>query len=189
MIAPWAGARSTAWLPQPPAIALGEADALLDDRVEDRADDVERAVDVRPGVEDEDPHAALGRDLDRVVLVLVGDAVEDDEVGRRARLRSPSRSRPARFCAPRYHSLWTRATSSSTLGRPPFGLDDDHPEHAVGDVVQRRGRAAVVHPDAGVVGGEGVGERLARLRSRPSGGSSRSGWRGSRSSGSSRPGW
>ena len=44
-----------------------------------------RAVDVRPGVEDEDPHAALGRDLDRVVLVLVGDAVEDDEVGGRRR--------------------------------------------------------------------------------------------------------
>src|SRR6187551_3194777 len=56
---------------RPAGVALRELDALLGDRVEDRADDVIRAVDVRPSVEDKDPHAALGRDLDRVVLVLV----------------------------------------------------------------------------------------------------------------------
>ena len=36
-------------------VAASQLDPLLDDRVEDRADDVERAVDVRAGVEDEDP--------------------------------------------------------------------------------------------------------------------------------------
>ena len=36
-------------------------------------------------------------------------------------------------------------------------LDDDHAEHAVGDVQQRGRRAAVVHPHAGVVGRERVG--------------------------------
>ncbi len=39
-------------------------------------------------------------------------------------------------------------------GRQPLlRLDDDHAVHAVGDVVQGRRGAAVVHPDAGVVGG------------------------------------
>ena len=84
-IAPWAGDRSTACEPQLPALPCGQPDALLDDRVEDRADDVERAVDARPGVEHEDAHPLAGRDLERRVDVLVGDAVEDDEVGRRAR--------------------------------------------------------------------------------------------------------
>jgi hypothetical protein len=39
-----------------------------------------------------------------------------------------------------------------------FGFHDDHAEHAVGDVVQDRRGAAVVHPDAGTVGGELVDE-------------------------------
>ena len=42
-------------------------------------------------------------------------------------------------------------------------VDDDGAEHAVADVVQRRRRAAVVHPDPGVLGLELVDEGLARL--------------------------
>ena len=76
---------------------------------------------VRPGVEDEDPDALAGPDLERGVLVLVGDAVEDDEVGRRGRGRSPSSRSAGSPCGPRYHSLWTSANSLSTWGRPSFG--------------------------------------------------------------------
>ena len=46
--------------------------------------------------------------------------------------------------------------------QPAFGFDDDHAEHPVGDVVQHRLGAAVVHPHPGVVGGELVDELLAR---------------------------
>ena len=42
-----------------------------------------------------------------------------------------------------------------------LGLDDDAAVHAVADVVQRRRRAAVVHEDPGVRGGELVDLRLA----------------------------
>ena len=81
MMAPCAGDRSTAWLPQPPALPRSSCDALLRDRVEDRPDDVERTVDVRADVEDEDPDPPLVGIGDRVVLVLVGDAVEDAKSG------------------------------------------------------------------------------------------------------------
>ena len=64
---------------------------------------------------------------------------------------------------PRYHSLWTKANSWSTGSQAALGLDDDHAEHAVGDVVQRRGGAAVVHPDAGVLGLVLVELLLARV--------------------------
>ena len=40
-------------------------------------------------------------------------------------------------------------------------LDDDHPVHAVGDVMEGRRRAAVVHPDAGVFGRPLVEQFLA----------------------------
>ena len=143
-------------------VALGEADAFLDDGVEDRADDVERAVDVRPDVEDEDPNATLGRDLDRIVLVLVGDAVEDDEVGGRRRGVGLGVVGRLALGAEVPLALDERDLLVD-LGQAALRLDDDHPEHAVRDVMERRGRAAVVHPDAGVVGGERVGERRAGL--------------------------
>ena len=73
-----------------------------------------------PGVEHEDPDALAGADLDRVVLVLVGDAVEDHEVGAGAPADAFVRS-TGWPCGPRYHSLWTSANSLSTLGRPSFG--------------------------------------------------------------------
>ncbi len=48
-------------------------------------------------------------------------------------------------------------------GQAALGLDDDHPEHAVRDVVQRRRGAAVVHVDACVLGLVLVDELLARV--------------------------
>ena len=60
-------------------------------------------------------------DLERVVLVLVGDAVEDHEVGRRRAGRGLRPGWSISPCGPRYHSLWTSANSLSTGGRPPFG--------------------------------------------------------------------
>src|SRR5262249_8951522 len=53
-------------------VAADQLDAFLGDRVEDRTDDVERAVDARPGVEHENAYTAAARDFERVVLVLVG---------------------------------------------------------------------------------------------------------------------
>jgi hypothetical protein len=70
-----------------PRIVASQHDTFLDDGMKDRADDVEGAVDARPSVEDEDAHLLAGADLERVVFVLVGNAVEDDVVGRRRRGR------------------------------------------------------------------------------------------------------
>ena len=67
------------------------------------------------------------------------------------------------FCPARYHSLWTRATSWSTFGSPPFGSTMTMPNMPFAMWCKRRGRAAVVHPDARVVGREGVGEGGAGL--------------------------
>ena len=116
-------------------VAAREADALLDDGVEDRAHDVERAVDRRPGIEDEDPDPPLGRDRDRVVLVLVGDAVEDDEVGRGGGLVGLGVVGRLALGAEVPLALDERELVVD-LGQPALGLDDDHPEHPVRDVVQ-----------------------------------------------------
>ena len=159
-IAPCAGDRSTAWEPQLPSLPALELDALLDDGVEDGADDVERAVHGRSRVEHEEAHAVVGVDLERRVLVLVGDAVEHDVVGRgRGRHRlGQVRDLALRTQVPlALDERELRVDGRQALG----GLHDDHPEHAVRDVVERGRRAAVVHPDAGVVGRPLVHQLLA----------------------------
>ena len=143
-------------------VAALERDALLGHGVEDGPHDVVGAVLVGPGVEHEHPHAPAGLHRDRVVLVLVGDAVEDDEVRGRGRLVGLGVVGGLALGAEVPLALDERELVVD-LGQAALGLHDDHAEHAVRDVEEGRRGAAVVHPDAGVVGREGVGERLARL--------------------------
>ncbi len=119
--------------------------------MEDRADDVEAGVDVRPLIEDEGTNVLTGLDLDRIVLVLVGDAVPDDEVG----------SRCGRVGARQVAGLALRAEVPLVLDQEDLAvdrrqslgwLDDDHAVHAVEHMAQRAGRPAVVHVHARVLG-------------------------------------
>src|SRR4029079_2728538 len=57
--------------------------------VEDRADDMEIAVEVRAGVDDEDPNAIANGDLQHALLVLERAAVEDDLTRILGLLRAP----------------------------------------------------------------------------------------------------
>ena len=162
-MAPWAGERSTAWRPSCPRCPRLQVDALLDDLVEDRPDHVEARVDARAGVEDEDAHRLAHRDLDRVVGVLVGDAVEDHEVRGRGAGRCLARGRSSAPCSPRYHSLWTNANSWSTGGRPSSGSTMIIPNMPFAMCISAGRGAAVVHEHARVLGLELVDELLTRI--------------------------
>ena len=138
----------------PVAVVTGlQVDTFFDDIVKDRADDVERRVDRRAGVEHEQTHVFAGRDLDRVVGILRCHPVEHHEVGSGRRLIGLLVRRRFALRAQVPVILDQEELVVDRL-QPACRFDDDHPEHAVGDVVQGRGGAAVVHPHAGVVGGE-----------------------------------
>ena len=160
-IAPCAGARSTACAPQLPSLPFSSrTPSLITVSKIVPTTWKELSID-GPAFEHEDPDRLAGADLDRRVDVLVGDAVEDHEVG--SRRRGHGLGEVGRLALLAEVPLALDDRELVVDGRQAFlGLDDDHAVHAVGDVVERRARAAVVHPHAGVVGGPLVDLLLAR---------------------------
>ena len=118
---------------------------------------MEGAPLARAGVEDVHPNALARPDRDRVGLVLVGVAVEGDDVGLLGRHLGcvGALARRAEVV------LGLRHPQLLVDRRQALGLDDHHPGHPVGGVREDRLGGAVVHEHAGVLGDEADRQPLA----------------------------
>src|SRR5579875_2586061 len=130
---------------------------LFEDGRELCPDHMERGAVIGPGVQHPDAHGLAYLYTQRRVEVLVGVTIEDGGV----------RLVPDHLLVIARATGWPQVQlgldDQVLLGhlRQPWGVDDNRPVHAVGQVLQDGGSATMVEEDPGVLGAEAVSDRLA----------------------------